>query len=122
MTLLIFVTEWMIFHLYFFKFPKLIIFGHIGLISKNKYLVLPNPVLKECVIYRCPLNTDVMQVLNICRYYTKYYITQLLLINVLNLYTCMIHIKLTLEIECNICKSSNNETKFSECELVYDKL
>ncbi len=61
-----------------------------------------------------PLNTDAMQVLNFCILYTKYYIyiQRLFNKNELDLYACLAQVKLSLEIECNICKNANKEKDF----------
>ncbi len=54
-----------------------------------------SPVLEECIIFECPLNTDAMQVLNFCILYTKYYICiqRLFNKNELDLYACLAQIK-----------------------------
>ncbi len=52
--------------------------------------------LIECIICGCPSNKNVMQIFNICIFYTKYYIYLQCLFNKndLDLYTCLAQVKL----------------------------
>ncbi len=85
-----------------------------------------SPVLEECIIFGCSLNTDAIQVLNFCIIYTKYiiYIQRLFNENELDLYACLAQVKLELEIEYNICKNSKKKKKtfknFNLCMTPYD--
>ncbi len=74
------------------------------------------PNFEECIIFGFPLHGDAIQVLNFCLLYTKYYIYIQLLFhgNILDLYTCLTQLKFDLEIEYNICKSTNNEICFNK--------
>ncbi len=57
-------------------------------------------VLDECIILGFPNNTDAIQVLNLCTIYAKYYIyiQRLFTNNVLELYACLMQLKLALYI------------------------
>ncbi len=83
-----------------------------------------SPVLEECIIVGCPLNTDAIQVLNFCILNTKYYIyiQRLFNKNELDFYACLAQVKLALEIEYNICKNSNKEKDFQTFYFVYDNI
>ncbi len=81
-------------------------------------------ILEECIILGFPLNSDAIQVLNFCLLYTKYYIyiQRLFHGNKLDLYACLTQIKFALEIQYNICKSTNNEICFNKYTFIYDSL
>ncbi len=89
-----------------------------GLAIKN------SSILEECIIFDFPFNSDVIQVLNCCLLYTKYYIYIQCLFqgNKLDLYVCLTQLKFALEIEYNICKSTNNEICFNKYKFIYDSL
>ncbi len=42
--------------------------------------------------------------------------------NKLDLYACLTQLKVAIEIEYNICKSSNNEIYFNKYMFIYDSL
>ncbi len=42
--------------------------------------------------------------------------------NKLDLYACLTQLKFVLEIEYNICKSTNNEICFNKYKFIYDNL
>ncbi len=73
-----------------------------------------SPKLEEYIVFSFPLNSDAIQVLNFCLVYTKYYIYIQCLFhgNNLDLYACMTQLKCALEIEYNICKSTNKWNLF----------
>ncbi len=81
-------------------------------------------ILEECIILGFPLNSDAIQVLNFCLLYTKYYIyiQRLFHGNQLDLYAGLTQIKFALEIQYNICKSTNNEICFNKYTFIYDSL
>ncbi len=70
------------------------------------------------------LQSIVIQVLNICLLYTKYYIYIQCLFhgNKLDFYACLTQLKFGLDIEYNICKSTNNENEFYKYKFIYDNL
>ncbi len=70
-----------------------------------------SPILEEYIIFGFPSNSDGIQVLTFCLLYTKYYIyiQRFFHGNKLNLYPHLPQFKFALEIEYNICKSTNNE-------------
>ncbi len=69
-------------------------------------LVRNSQVIEQCILFDFPSNSDVMQVLNLCILYAKYYIyIQRLFINdTLDLYPCLIQLKQALKAEENIYK------------------
>ena len=80
-------------------------------------------VLSECIIFGFPNDSDVIQVLNYCVLYAKYYIyIQRLYNNKLDLFACLSQLKIAMEMEYNICKSQNKEKKFEKFNFVYEKL
>ncbi len=83
-----------------------------------------SPILEERVIFGFPLNSDAIQVLHFYLLYTKYYIYIQCLFhcNKLDLYACLTQLKFALEIEYNICKSTNNEICFNKYTFIYDSL
>ncbi len=78
-----------------------------------------SPVLDEYIIFGFPNNTDALQVLNNCTIYAEYYIQRLFENNLLDLYVCLMQLKLALEIEYNICKSRNKEKYILKYKFVY---
>ncbi len=76
------------------------------------------------ILFGFPLNTDAMQVLNICILYTKYYIyiQHLFKNNDLDLYACLKQPKEVLDIEFNICKRLNSDKKFFKYKFIHDNL
>ncbi len=77
-----------------------------------------------CLVQIYNIHQDAIQVLNFCLLYSKYYIyiQSLFHGNKLDLYACLTQLKFALEIECNICKSTNNEICFNKCKFIYDTL
>ncbi len=72
----------------------------LGIVIRN------SQVIEECILFGFPSNSDVMQVLNFCILYAKYYIhiEHLFNNNILDLYTCLNQLKQALKTEENICK------------------
>ncbi len=62
-------------------------------------------VIEECLLFGFPSTSDVMQVLNFCILYAKYYIyiQRLFNTNTPDHYTCLNQLKQTLKTEENIC-------------------
>ncbi len=71
-----------------------------------------------------PPNSDVMQVLNFCILYTKYYIyiQRLFNNNKLDLYACLDQLKQASKTEENIGKTNNNKENFLKNNIVYENL
>ncbi len=92
--------------------------------NENKMCILTGNLNIECIIFGFPFNSDAIEVLHFCLLYTKYYIyiQRLFHGNKLNLYACLTELKLTLEIEYNIHKSTNNEICFNKYKFIYDNL
>ncbi len=78
----------------------------------------------ECIILGFPLNTDAIQVLNFCIFYTKYYIyiQRLFKNNELDLYACLKQLKQALDIEINICKRLNSDKKLLKYKFIHENL
>ncbi len=68
------------------------------------FFIRNSQVIEECILFGFPPNSDVMQVLNFCMLYAKYYIyvQRLFNNNTLDLYTCLNQLKQALKIERNI--------------------
>ncbi len=79
-----------------------------GIVVRN------SQVIEECILFGFPSNNDVMQVLNVCILYAKYYIYIECIFNnnTLDLYTCLNQLKQDLKIEENICIKNNKKEKF----------
>ncbi len=80
-----------------------------------------SPILEGCIIFGFPSNNEAIQVLNVCLLYTKYYIYIQCLFhcNKLDLYACLTQLKFALDIEYNICKSTNNAICFNKYKFFY---
>ncbi len=70
--------------------------------------------IEECILFGFLSNSDVMQVLNFCILYAKYYIyiQSLFNNNTLDLYTCLKQLKQALKTEENICKKNTKKEIF----------
>ncbi len=71
-----------------------------------------------------PHNKEEIQVLNYYMLHTKYYIYIKILYNQNNLdiHSCLAQLKNRLEVEYNICKNDNNESKFEKFRFIDDNL
>ncbi len=89
-----------------------------GIVIRN------NQVIEECILFGFPSNSDVMQVLNICILYAKYYIyiQHLFNNNILDLYTCLNKLKQALQTEEYICKQNNKKENFRKYNFIYENL
>ncbi len=89
-----------------------------GIVIRN------SQVIEEYILFGFPSNSDVMQVLNVCILYAKYYIHIQCLFNnnTLELYTCLNQLKQALKAEENICKIHNMKEKFLKYNFIYENL
>ncbi len=85
-----------------------------GIVIRN------SQVIEECILFGFPSNSDVMQVLNFCILYAKYYIYIQRLFN--NNTLDLNQLKQALKTEENICKNNNNKEKFLKYNFIYDNL
>ncbi len=79
-----------------------------GIVIRN------SQVIEECILFGFLSTSDVIQVLNYCILYAKYYIyiQRLFNNNTLDLYTCLNQLKEALKTEEKICNKNNKKEKF----------
>ncbi len=89
-----------------------------GIVIRN------SQAIEECILFGFPSNIDVMQVLNFCILYAKYYIYMQLLFNndTFDLYTCLNQLKQALKTEENICKKNNMKEIYLKYNFIYENL
>ncbi len=89
-----------------------------GIVIRN------SQVIEECILFGFPSNSDVMQVLNVCILYAKYYINIQCLLNnnTFDFYACLNQLKQALTTEENICKTNNKKEKFLKYNFIYHNL
>ncbi len=87
-------------------------------------VIKDSQVIEECILFGFPPNSDVMQVLDFCILYVKYYIyiQHFFNDNTLDLFACLIQLKQALKIEEHICIKNNNEDKFLKYHFIYENL
>ncbi len=109
----------------FYTAPVLQNFGSVGEYQCHKKTTPKNSsVLNKCIIFGFPGDSDVIEVINYCVLYAKYYIyiQRLYNNNKLDLFGYMTQLKFAMEIESKICKSQNNEKKFAKYNFIYENL
>ncbi len=86
-----------------------------GIVIRN------SQVIEECILFGFPSNSDVMQLLNFCILYAKYYIyiQRLFNNNTFDLYTCL---NQAFKTEENICKTNNKKEKSLKFNFIYENL
>ncbi len=89
-----------------------------GIVIRN------SQVIKECILFGFPSNSDVMQVLNFFILYAKYYIyiQRIFNNNTLDLYACLNQLKQALRTEENICKTNNKKEKLLKYNFIKENL
>ncbi len=75
-------------------------------------------MLNECIIFGFSSDSNVIEVLNYCVLYAKYYNY----IQSLELFAYKSQLKYGMEIEYKICKSETNEKKCAKYNFVYENL
>ncbi len=81
-------------------------------------------MLNECIFFGFPGDSDVIEVLNYCVLYAKYYIYIQSLYNnkKLDIFAYMYQLNYAMQIEDKICKRQNNEKKFVKYNFAYENL